>query len=64
MTLKPTEWVTSCPDCGRRLTLPMERHADCDEVRRWSKRSWSPCNRCGGLNRHTPDCTAQGDTER
>lgn len=57
MSLMPAEWVRRCPDCGRRLTLPTERHVECEEVRRWTALSWTACNACGFLNgRHDNNC--------
>ena len=55
--LLPAQWRIGCPDCGRPLTLPTQRHAECEERRRWDARAWTACNRCGGVNgRHATTC--------
>ena len=64
-TLKPAEWVRLCPDCRRRLILPMERHVECTEARFWARQNWTACNGCGGLRgAHTTTCTTTQGANR
>jgi len=58
--LMPAQWLRPCPDCGRPLSVPADRHPGCQEARRVARAAWTYCPDCGGLSgRHQPNCISR-----
>jgi hypothetical protein len=56
--LMPAQWLRPCPDCGRPLSVPADRHHACQQARRLVRAAWTYCPECGALNgRHVTTCT-------